>query len=101
MYGTVTTHASFSIWRETGPLADRHTDVETPRKTERVGRGGWGVGVGRDRGMGGGGVGDRNCEGRNGQNEELKLFCILLTLSLPTNCITDAVSSRDHSPEKG
>ena len=23
-----------------------------------------------------------------------------LTLSLPTNCITGAVSSRDHSPEK-
>ena len=25
---------------------------------------------------------------------------ISLTLSLPTNCITDAVSFRDHSPEK-
>ena len=44
--------------------------------------------------------GGRNCEGRNGQNEELKLFCILLTLPLPTNFITDAVSSRDHSPGK-
>ena len=25
---------------------------------------------------------------------------VTLTLSLPTNCIADAVSSRDHSPEK-
>ena len=30
----------------------------------------------------------------------VETFAVFLTLSLPTNCITDAVSSRDLSPEK-
>ena len=78
--------------RPTGRQTHRRRDRERQREWV-AGCGGWGLG-GREEG------GGRNCEGRNGQNEELKLFCILLTLPLPTNCITDAVSSRDHSPEK-